>query len=75
MYDLFFVRVFLICTTVTEKSVTTQASEFVLWWYGIIVLKKKGTALLSRPAPSPLCLCNQAAKNNILTMSSAPLVQ
>ncbi len=31
MYDLFFVRVFLICTTVTEKSVTTQASEFVKW--------------------------------------------
>ncbi len=29
MYDLFFVRVFLIFTTVTEKSVTTQASEFV----------------------------------------------
>jgi hypothetical protein len=31
MYDHFFVRVFLICTTMTEKSVTDQASEFVQW--------------------------------------------
>ncbi len=30
---------------------------------------------ISCPAPSPLFLCNRPAKNNILTMSSAPLVQ